>query len=130
MAFCVGVEEAFHVYQYVTNPEKHQQFSEQADQLGISNRSKEYDFLPIEYEAMQIVHQAMIDTGIVHTAPLMVSHVTPEEAEWAAPYLRDRTVPKPPSATNTIQPFTRGVVTISADGTVTRHETPALSSER
>jgi hypothetical protein len=91
-AFALGVEEAFHVHQLLNYPvtamahdvmrELHQE---------ITSTSKEYDSLPLEHHAMQVVHQALRDKGITDTAPLIITHQSPEKSEWASDILKERT---------------------------------------
>jgi hypothetical protein len=116
-AFCIGVEEAFHAHQFATNPEYYHKIADEDDKLNIPRGSPDYDTQRVEAEAREVVHRAMIDTGIVHTAPVAPVNLDPKHLEWAAPYLRERTVPA-----NTTTPFKR-IITISADGLV--QDTPA-----
>jgi hypothetical protein len=126
MAFFRGVEEAFHVHQRATRPEYYAAISAEDDKLNIASNSPDYDKQRVEAEARDVVRQAMIDTGIVHTAPVVPVNIDPESMQWAAPYLRERTTP---AVVNNITPFAR-VVMISADGVVTSHPEPVLATPR
>jgi hypothetical protein len=121
--FIAGVEEAYHVHQMVSDPKRFAELGQSYDaSRGRGNAT--YDEQPLEKEARDVVRQAMIDTGIVHRSPVQPYNIDTETAQWAAPYLRERTNP---TVANNITPFAR-VVTISADGVVTSHPEPALTT--
>jgi hypothetical protein len=124
MAMMIGVEEAFHVHQMTQNKERVETLLAQQN-IPHDEGNPRYDQQPIEYEAMHVVHQAMKDLGVIERSLFCVNNVTPENVAWLGEeYLKSRTTPA--SANNT-QPFTRGVVTISSEGLVTKTTQPTLA---
>jgi hypothetical protein len=95
VAFVAGIEESFHAHQARTDPEKHHRLQQEAQKTGIKPGDRNYNDLPIESEARDVVRQAMIDTGIVYTAPIAVSNVNPEDMEWAKEFIKLRATPSP-----------------------------------
>jgi hypothetical protein len=90
-AFALGVEEAFHVHQMLHYPitaMAHDMMRELHDDITFT--SPNYDTLPLEHHAMQVVHQALKERGITDTAPLVISNVPPHKAEWASDILKER----------------------------------------
>jgi hypothetical protein len=101
-AFVAGVEEAFHAHQFKSNPDRYDALSREQEKTGIKPGDKGYNDLPIESEARDVVRQAMIDTGIVYTAPVGVSNLRPEDMEWAKEFIKLRATPSPATPTTHI----------------------------
>jgi hypothetical protein len=101
-AFTYGVEEAYHIYQMTTDPERcHKLFNEQ--KTAHSDTSGLYDENPIEKEARDVVRQAMIETGIIHRAQFCNTGIEPKDMTWLGEdFLRARTHPS-----TTVQPHTK-----------------------
>jgi hypothetical protein len=119
MATMIGVEEAYHAHQFATDPVRYETLSIMQETTGVTLHDQAaYENLPIEKEAKEVVHQAMIDMGIVYTAPLKITNVTPEDMLWAQVFLKQRTTPA-----NAIKPLVH-VIAISSEGAVTQNALP------
>ncbi len=89
MAMMYGVEEGYHVHQMASDPERAEAML--AQQTMSPDGSNAYDTQPLESEAKQVVHQAMIDLGFAEVSPIQVVNIMPEEMSWAKEVLRERT---------------------------------------
>jgi hypothetical protein len=121
-AMMAGVEEAYHVHQIATNPERAKKLLIEQTLTYNTDNERQHDAYTLEHEAMQVVRQAMIDKGLIDKYAPCMTNVLPEDVAWLPEeYLKKRVF-----AANTVQPFTRGVITISQDGVVTKSPEPAL----
>jgi hypothetical protein len=121
-AMMAGVEEAYHIYQIAKDPERANKLLMVQSATYASDSQRQHDAHPLEHEAMQVVRQAMVDKGLIDKYAPCMTNVLPEDVAWLPEdYLKKRVL-----ATNNIRPFTRGIITISADGVVTKTTEPAL----
>ena len=111
MTMMYGVEEAYHAHQIVIDQDRCKKLL--ASQV-VNPDQKGYSRQPLEYEAMEVVHQAMVDIGIVDRAVIATINVDINNMLWAAPYLKARTTP-----TNHSKPMAN-ITSISGEGVVSK----------
>lgn len=92
MAAMYGVEEAYHVHQFASNPKY---WEEKLQEQTLAPGHHDYDKQQLEAEAKVIVQQAMIDFGYAQNAPIRLFNVLPDEMAWAKKILHERTQVQP-----------------------------------
>lgn len=88
-AYAYGIEEGCHIADMVTYPELSGLLLDmQKNPLELDG--EKYDSQPLEYRAMQLVHQGLQDRGVTTYSPIAHLNVEPDDLKWAQQTLRDR----------------------------------------
>jgi hypothetical protein len=88
MAAMYGVEEAYHVHQFASNPAYWEQ---KLREQTLAPGHPDYDKQPLEAAAKLVVQQALIDFGYAHNSPIRVCNLKTEDMAWAKKILHERT---------------------------------------